>query len=114
MDSLQKTEEMSAAVAKNPDGRVKLADIEANIAAEYYTSGSRLVGDDIPTSVDLSIMTICTLVTNNGFIVLGKSAPADSQNFNADLGRKFAREDAIRQLWPLMAYALKERIYHGY
>jgi len=41
---------------------------------------------------------------------VGKSAPASADNFNADLGRKLAYEDAIRQLWPLMGFALRERL----
>jgi hypothetical protein len=46
----------------------------------------------------------------NGFIVIGHSAPASPENFNAELGRKFAYENAIRQLWPLMGFALRERL----
>jgi hypothetical protein len=37
-------------------------------------------------------------------------ARASPENFNADLGRKFAYEDAVRQLWPLMGYALRDKL----
>lgn len=45
--------------------------------------------------------------------VIGKAAPASPENFSAEPGRKFAYEDAIRRLWPLMGYALKERLTKG-
>jgi len=46
----------------------------------------------------------------NGYAVVGKSAPADAENFDEDLGKKFAKEDAIRQLWALEGYALREKL----
>lgn len=46
----------------------------------------------------------------NGFIMVGKSAPTSPENFNAELGRKLAYEDCIRQLWPLMGFALRDRL----
>lgn len=46
----------------------------------------------------------------NGFTVIGKSAPASPENFNAELGRQFAYDDAVRQLWPLMGYALRDKL----
>ena len=55
-------------------------------------------------------MTLCILTTETGFIVVGKSTPADPENFDVELGKKFAKEDAIRQLWPLEAYLLRERM----
>lgn len=41
--------------------------------------------------------TICVLVLQNGFVVIGKSACVDAAKFNAELGEKYAREDAMRQ-----------------
>jgi len=55
-------------------------------------------------------MTIAVVVMKNGYVVLGKSAPADPDNFNQELGEKFAREDAIRQIWPLMGFALRDKL----
>lgn len=55
-------------------------------------------------------MTIAVVIMRNGYVVLGKSAPADPENFNLELGQKFAREDAVRQIWPLMGYALREKL----
>jgi hypothetical protein len=58
----------------------------------------------------LEVLTICILQVRNGFTVIGKAAPADPGNFDADLGKKFAYEDAVRQLWPLYGFALREEL----
>jgi hypothetical protein len=98
MDSLRLSDDASRAVQKTPN-RVSLDSMVAKIADEEYIHPA-----------GLPEMTICVMRMANGFAVVGKSAPADPANFNADLGRKFAREDAIRQLWPLEGYALREHM----
>ncbi len=108
--SLQSADQEAAAVAVAP--RVTLVDIEHSIGARYDFTADKAVGD-APIMEALKILSICILVTNSGFTVIGKSAPASPENFNADLGRKLAYEDAIRQLWPLMGYALRQRLYEG-
>ena len=45
-----------------------------------------------------------------GFTVTGESACASPENFNAEIGRHVARENAVAKVWPLMGYALKERL----
>ena len=50
------------------------------------------------------------LVLRNGFTVTGQSACADPAKFNADMGRKLAREDAIRQCWKLLGFRLRDQI----
>lgn len=124
--TVEATDKMSADVAKNPDGRVKLADIEAAIAFEFTRTGAEIIHSP-PFNVEptgeikareffltpknaallsnAGTMTVCMLILHNGFIVIGKSAPLDPANFNAELGAKFARDDAIRQVWPLMAFS---------
>ena len=107
MSSLEVTDKEAAAVAIAP--RVSLKSIEDNIKGEYSFTADRAVGDS-PQLEELKILSICIIVMKNGFTVIGKSAPASPENFNADLGRKFAREDAIRQIWPLAGYALRESL----
>lgn len=58
----------------------------------------------------LRLMTVCTLLLKNGWIVVGKSAPAHAGNFDAEIGRKLAHEDAVRQIWPLMGFNLKTQL----
>jgi hypothetical protein len=106
MDSLKARDAEAAAHAVAP--RVALADIEAAIAEVYHLPGS-----EIPLTYNdpaLNTLSICLTVMTNGFIVVGTSRPAADANFNAELGRKGAYEDCIRQLWPLMGYALRDRL----
>jgi len=111
MQSLEVTDKMSADVAVSPTTRVSLQDIKDNIAGEYFLTGASAIGKDAPSFPVLDTLTICILVMQNGFVVIGKAAPADSANFNAELGRNFAREDAIRQVWPLMGYEMRQKLY---
>lgn len=112
MSGLKATEAECAANASAP--RVSLASMEAKIAARYDLRGDQAIGPDMVTMETLGVLSICLLVMENGFTVIGKSAPASAANFNADLGRKLAYEDAIRQLWPLEGYALRERLREGW
>jgi hypothetical protein len=108
MSSLQATEAECATNAVAP--RVSLADIEAAIGARYDMTADKAVGPECPVVPGLELLSICILVLNNGFTIIGKSAPASAANFNADLGRKLAYEDAIRQIWPMMGFALREKL----
>ena len=63
-----------------------------------------------PTHESLGLLTFCVLVLKNGFTVTGESACASPENFDAELGRKIARQKAVEKIWPLMGYALKERL----
>ena len=55
--------------------------------------------------------TLCMLVMENGFTIKGLSACVDQANFDMNMGRKIALEDAIRQIWPLEGYLLAQRIH---
>lgn len=109
-ETLKATDEYSAAKATHP--RVSLADMEGKIARQhYFTAQDAVYGDgDRPADDPLAILTVCILVMVNGFTVIGKSAPASSENFDPEKGKRFAYEDAIKQLWPLEGYALRERL----
>jgi hypothetical protein len=114
--SLQQSDDEAQAVAVAP--RVSLAEIERAIEARFATTARRAVGTIdpmVPISdrglLALELLSICVLVLKNGFTVVGKSAPASPVNFNADLGAKFAYEDCIRQLWPLMGFALRDKLH---
>lgn len=58
----------------------------------------------------LKLLTFCVLVLKNGFTVHGVSACADPANFNAEMGRKVARANAVNAIWPLMGYALRSHM----
>jgi hypothetical protein len=102
--------------------RVHLADIEAVIAYEYYITGDEI--HDVSVSVlgpahksvsdpeaAMLCLTLCVLVLANGFTVTGESACASPENFNAELGRKRARQKAIDKIWAFEGYLLKERLH---
>ena len=55
--------------------------------------------------------TLCVLTLENGYTIKGISACVDAANFDMNIGRKIAFEDAIRQIWPLEGYLLAEKIY---
>lgn len=62
---------------------------------------------------DGSQLTVCVLTLQNGFTVVGESACASPENFNAELGRKIARDHAKNKIWALEGYLLKQRLYDG-
>lgn len=122
--SLQATEQECAAVAKAP--RVSLADIEGAIADRFFINGAEIAEASLAVNgvvcallreqhvekfPTLKVLTVCVVVLRNGFTIIGKSAPASPENFNAELGRKLAYEDAVRQIWPLMGFALRDRLW---
>lgn len=98
--------------------RIMMADIEANITSEYYfTAADGVTGEEAannrPLAVyesSLALLTFCVLVLRNGFTVTGESACASPENFDAEIGRKIARQNAISKVWPLMGYELRSRI----
>lgn len=92
--------------------RITPADIEANIAGEYYFTGDSATCD-CPQLPSLALLTFCVLVLRNGFTVTGESHCLSPENFDAEEGRKIARQNAINKVWPLMGYALKERLAKG-
>lgn len=106
--------------------RVTLTEIEAEIASEHcftaldgrrgaIDSGS-YVGRENPTPNDadlvpLGLVTFCVLVLRNGCKVVGiNHGPVDPANFDAEHGRRDAREDAIRQVWPLLGFRLRDQL----
>lgn len=60
----------------------------------------------------LKYLTFCVLVLRNGFTVTGESACASPENFNAEVGREIAFENARNKVWQLEGYALKERLFN--
>ena len=95
---LQSGEALAASVQKTAN-RVSLADLEAKIAEEEFLN-PRLIPH----------LTICVLKLQNGYSVVGTSAPADPANFDQAAGREFARADALRKVWPLEGYLLREKL----
>lgn len=100
--------------------RVTTADVEDNIVAERYFSaedGAHASNrresshfNGVPITPELRLLTFCVLTLRNGFLVTGESACASSENFNAEIGRRIARENAVAKIWPLMGYELRTKL----
>ena len=98
--------------------RITPADIEANIASEHFFTAREgrmgaidndtYVGREMPMPDNsdlkpLELLTFCVLVLRNGFTVTGESACASPENFDAELGRKIARQNAVEKIWPKLS-----------
>lgn len=99
--------------------RVTHAELQANIVrAHYFTAMDGVVGHagcpgivaGVPAVSPLDVLTFCVLVLRDGFTVTGESACASPENFDAEIGRKIARQNAEQKIWPLMGYALRQRL----
>lgn len=58
-------------------------------------------------------LTVCALTLRNGFIVTGESAAASAANFDEEIGRKIAYDNARGKIWALEGYLLRERLSNG-
>ncbi|WP_440984920.1 Gp49 family protein [Xanthomonas sontii] len=105
--------------------RVTPDDIEAEIASEHYFTAADgvageaslrhrvvVLGDSLPPE-PLSLLTFCVLRLRNGFTVTGESACASPENFDAELGRKIARQHAVAKIWPLLGFRLRDKLAGG-
>jgi hypothetical protein len=106
--------------------RITSADIEANIRSEHFFTarhgrdGAIAAGEyegrekpenECSDCVPLGLLTFCVIVLRNGFTVTGESACASPENFDDEIGRKVARENAVEKIWPLMGYELRGRLH---
>lgn len=99
--------------------RVTPQRIEEVIASEYYFTAKEGVQaaphcnySAVLCGVEesLGLLTFCVLVLKNGFTVTGESACASPENFDAELGRKIARDNAVNKIWMLEGYLLKQQL----
>lgn len=97
--------------AARPAVCVTLADIEDHIASEHFFTAAQgaafaAVGKhDRPIPAELSRVSFCVLVLHNGFAMAGEAYCQPGAPFDAEAGRRAAREDAIRKLWPVVVHA---------
>lgn len=95
--------------------RIKPEDIEANIRNEFYfTAQNGVIGANSakngPVTPELHLLTFCVLVLRNGFTVTGESACASPENYDPEIGRTIARQNAVQKIWPLMGYELRSHL----
>ena len=108
--------------------RVTPADIEGVIATEHYFTaeqGHRQAMTDAvygnggiiesqhanPSPQPLAFVTICVLILSNGITVVGvNEGPVSRENFDAEIGRRIARQKAVDQIWPMLGYELRTKL----
>jgi len=95
--SEQTTEEMIQAKGLNAP-RLTPDLIDATIVDEYYHV--------VPNTT----LTLCVLTLKNGYLVTGESAAVSMDNFDEEIGRKVARENARERIWQLEGYLLKDKL----
>ena len=112
-DSLER--EIQAKADKGP--RVTPAALQAEIVSEHYFTAAEGCAGACNMNVrpdgwvtPLNLLTFCVLVLRNGFTVHGVSACASPENFDAEVGRKIARQNAVQKIWPLMGYELRTKL----
>lgn len=98
--------------------------IEAEIQAKGLTAprvtsfdlNANIVHVEIVKHVSHSgqVLRWAVLTTRNGFAVTGRpSASVSASNDDAEIGERVAIENARQELWPLMGYALRERLHEA-
>ena len=88
---------------------------EVIVSEHYFTAADGITGAyDGRVGYDsrdpLSLLTFCVLVLENGFTVTGESSCASPENFDPEIGRKIARENAVNKVWMLEGYLLKQAL----
>lgn len=101
--------------------RVTLDHIESTITGEHYftawegRTGANMESPEVRPHENqkvLETLTFCVLSLRNGFMVTGESACASPENFDAEIGRKIARDNAVQKIWALEGYLLKEKLHN--
>ena len=83
--------------------RLSPADLDANIAHVEIVKHVSQSGQVLRWAV---------LTARNGFAVTGRpSASVSAENDDADIGEQVAIASARQELWPLMGYQLKEKLF---
>lgn len=95
------------------DGAIEQELVKKGLNAPRVTGDlieSKIIGTHFHRLTE--VLTVCVLTLQNGFTVTGESACASPANFDEQIGNKLARADAIRKIWALEGYLLKEQLYH--
>ena len=91
------TEELETRLDNRPGPTVTMDLIKSKVAeVDYHQHG---------------LLTICIVKLENGYTVTGQSACADPANFDPEIGRKIAYDNALKEVWPLEGYLLRQRLH---
>lgn len=78
---------------------VKYEDLDERIAEARYHR------------VEGTTATVCMVILHSGFVVIGQSACINPEVFDEEAGREFAYQEALKKLWELEAYRVKENAH---
>lgn len=56
-------------------------------------------------------LTVCCLSLTNGATVTGESSCVSPENFDEEIGRHIARDNARDKIWQLEGYLLKQKLF---
>jgi hypothetical protein len=94
------------------------AEIEAELQAKgktaprvTYDAMLALITNEQYHHFDGTTVMVCALTLANGFTVVGTAASASVENFDEEIGRKIAKDDAINKIWPLEGYRLRQQLF---
>ena len=102
--------------------RITPADIEANIkSVHFFVASDAIQQQNAVHECDDSgwllgstqLQTFCVIQLRNGFAVTGESACASPENFDAEIGRNIARQNAVQKIWPLLGFSLKQKLHEA-
>ncbi len=68
------------------------------------------IADTAYHQLDGTTITITVIKLHSGFTVTGESACVDPNNFDVEIGKKIAYENAFDKLWQLFGFELKQKI----
>jgi hypothetical protein len=89
-----------------------------NLIIEKNLTASRLTPEHIHSLVqseqyhrfENTTLTVCCLTLKNGYAVTGESACLSAENYDEQIGKGIAKENAIQKIWMLEGYVQKQTI----
>lgn len=101
VEATKSTAEVMLSLADSPGPRLTEQDInDAVRGLQYYVFPHTTV-------------TACCLTLQNGYNVIGTSACVSLENFDEGIGRALAYKDALRKVWELEGYLLRDKLAKG-
>lgn len=86
--------------------RIRPSDLDAAINTVEFVKHTAPSGQVLRWAV---------ITVKNGYAVTGKpSVSVSPENDDAEIGEKVALENARNELWPLLGYELKQRLYDSH
>lgn len=95
-EPIMSLEEAKQVVSTKTAPRVTEEGIKAKIKAVDYNIWDKL--------------TVCIITMQSDFMVVGVSAPASPSNYDPEVGKRYAYDNAFKQLWQLEGYLLREKL----